>query len=94
MSEANESTHPIAQTSQDTYFHKRLLMEPFLVANDLHSNNTAILVIHTSHNLSERSFAQYIDDLVPIGEVVAKHDIIVASLVIIAEVARLVLVGA
>jgi hypothetical protein len=68
-------------------------MEPFLVANDLDSNNATIFVIHTSYDLSKRTLTKYVDDLVPISEVVAKHDIVITALVVIAVIARLVFVA-
>ena len=67
-------------------------MEPLLVANDLDSNNATILVIHTSYDLSKGTLTEYVDDLVPIGEVVAKHDIVITALVVVAVIARLVFV--
>jgi hypothetical protein len=68
-------------------------MEPFLVANDLDSNNATIFVVHTSYDLSKRTLTKYVDDLVPISEVVAKHDIVITALVVIAVIARLVFVA-
>ena len=68
-------------------------MEPLLVADDLDGNNATILMIHTSYDLSKRTFTKYVDDLVPIGEVVAKHDIVITAFVVVAVIARLVFVA-
>jgi hypothetical protein len=46
-------TYPVSQTSQNTHFHKRLLVKPFLVANNLDGNDATISMIHASHDLPE-----------------------------------------
>jgi preprotein translocase subunit SecG len=69
-------------------------VESFLVANDLDGDNATVSMIHTSHDLPERSLSKYVNDLVPIGEVVTKHNIVIASLVVIPVVAGLVFVAA
>ena len=85
-------TYPVSQTSQDAHFYKRLLVEPLFVADDLDSNDTTIPVIHTSHNLTERSLAEHVNNFISIGKVVAKHDVVVATLIVVAVIARFILV--
>jgi hypothetical protein len=64
-------------------------VKPFLVANDLDGNDATVSMIHASHDLPERSLSKYVNDLVPIGEVITKHNVVVASLVVIPVVAGL-----
>jgi hypothetical protein len=52
-SDVKVKTYPVSQTSQNTHFHKRLLVKPFLVANDLDGNDATISMIHASHDLPE-----------------------------------------
>jgi hypothetical protein len=52
-SDVKVKTYPISQTSQNAHFHERLLVKPFLVANNLDGNNATISMIHASHDLPE-----------------------------------------
>ena len=93
-SDVKVKTYPVSQTSQNTHFHKRLLMEPLFVTDDLDGNNATIFVDLTSDDLSKRTLTKYVNNLVPIGEVVAKHNIVITTLVVVAVVARLIFVTA
>lgn len=61
-------------------------MEPLFVANNLDGNQDTSLVIDASHHLPEASLSKHIDDLIPIREVVAWHNCVVATLIVVSEV--------
>lgn len=49
-------------------------MESLLVTNDLDSNHLSSLVISTLQNLTERAFAEDVDDFVAIMEVIMRDE--------------------
>jgi hypothetical protein len=61
-------------------------MEPLLVADDLDGDKNARLVVNAADDLPEASFAEYIDNLVPVREMIAGHDGVVSALVVVAKV--------
>lgn len=61
-------------------------MKPLLVPDDLHCHDPSILMIHTPHDLPKAALPKHINDLVPIRQMIAKNDIVVASLVVVPEV--------
>ena len=61
-------------------------MEPFLVADDLDGDKDARLVVDASHDLPKASLAEHIDNLVPIGKMIPRHNRIVSPVVVIAKV--------
>ena len=63
-------------------------METLLVANDLHCHKNSGFVIDTAHDLTEAAFAEKVDDLISVGQVVSFHNVIVTSFVIVAKVGR------
>lgn len=63
------------------------MMETFLVSDDLDSNRLSSGMIAALEDLAERALAQYIDDLVPVREMIASDDNVIATFVIIAVVA-------
>lgn len=63
-------------------------MESLLVANDLDGNKHACLVINAPDDLAKTSLSEHIDNLIAVGEVVARHDGVVSTLVVVAEVGR------
>ncbi len=81
--------YPFAKLLEDVDFDKSLLVESFLVADDLHRNEDTGLVINTPDNLPEASLPEHINDLVSIGEMIARDDRIVSSLVVVTKVGQL-----
>src|SRR5690242_5812128 len=84
-----QSKNPFAQLLQDVNLDQSLLMESFLVADDLDGNKASCLMIDATYNLSEATLAEQVNDLVPIGEMVAKDYVIVTTIIIVSEVGGL-----
>lgn len=61
-------------------------MESLLVADDLDSNNSTFFMVNASHDLAETALAQNVNDLIPIRQMIAHHNIVVAALIIVAEI--------
>lgn len=85
----SSSTYPVSQLLQDIHLHQGLLMEPLLVPDDLHRYQTSRLVIDTPNDLAEASFAQNIQHLVAVRQMIANDDLVIATLIIIAKIRRL-----
>lgn len=64
-------------------------MEPFLVADDFDSNQATSFVIDASHNLSETTLSEKIDDLISIQEMIPTSNCVIPSIIIVPEVLRL-----
>ena len=79
-------SYPFAKLLQNVYFNQGLLMESFLVADDLHSDQDARLVIDTPDHLPKASFAKDINNFVSIGKMVAWDDGVVAPFIVVAKV--------
>lgn len=87
-------THPLPQLPQYPHLHKRLLMKPLLIPYNLHRHHPALLMVHTPHHLPKTPLPQQIHHLIPIRQMVAHHDIVIAPLIIIPIVSGLrVLLG-
>lgn len=82
----DDFTCPFLQLLENVDLHKRLLMESFLVTNDLHRNKDSSLVVHAAHDLAKTSFAEEINHFVAICEVISLHDIIITAFIVIAKV--------
>lgn len=79
-------TNPFDEVLENLDLDKRLVMEAFLVADDLDSNHITRLVIAALENLSERSLPENVNDLVAEHDVVVRDDEIVSAFVVVAEV--------
>ena len=84
----NVSTYPFFQLVQDVDLDERLLMESFLVPYDFDGAQAPKLVINASHYLSKAALSEYVDDLIPIRQVIAHDNVVVASLIIVSEIGR------
>ncbi len=78
--------HPFTQIVQDLDLHKCLMMEPFLVSDDLNGHRFTSTVISTMQNLTKRSLPERVNHFVPIGQVIVIDDKVVTSIIIIAVV--------
>ena len=83
----------LAQVQQDLQFDSSLMLELLLVANDLDGHDFASLVILALESLSKRALSKEVKDLKAVGNVIAEHDVVIASLVIV-PVVELVVLGA
>lgn len=61
-------------------------MESFLVSNNLYSHHIARGVIPASQDLTERSLAQSIDDLVSELNMVTRDDLVVSTFIVVAMI--------
>ena len=82
------ATHPFAKLLQNVHLHQCLLMETLLVADDLDGHKRSGLVIHATHNLTKAAFTQHINHLIPIRQMVAKHNVVVPSVVVVPVIVR------
>jgi len=64
-------------------------MEPLLIANDLDSDENPGLVVDAADNLAEAPLSEDVNNFVPVGQVVPRHDGVVATLIVVAKVGRL-----
>lgn len=62
-----ENTHPFPQIIQDLDFNQGLVMEAFLVSNDLDGHRFTRAVVAAVQDLTKRAFTQNVDDLVAVG---------------------------
>ena len=60
--------------------------EPRLVLDDLDTHEPLVLVVVTPHCLSETAFAQQLNDLKPILEMIISHQLIISLLVIVTTI--------
>ena len=80
---------PFLELLEEVYLNQGLLVEPLLVANDLHSNQAPRFVIDTSHHLTEATLSQNINDFVSVGQMVSDDNVVVTSLIVIAKISLL-----
>jgi hypothetical protein len=80
------NAYPFTQIVQYLDLHKCLMMEPFLVSDDLNGNRFTSTVISTVQNLTKGSLPERINHFVSIGQVIAIDDKIVAPIIIIAVI--------
>ena len=76
-------THPFAQLLKDVDLNQSLLMEPLLVTDDLDGHGLARAVITAVKHLAERAFAEGIDNLISVREMIVCDDLVVAAIVIV-----------
>lgn len=76
----------IFEMEQNLELNSCLMLELLLISNNLNSNYLSRLMINALERLSKRPFTQKVNDLEPIRNMVLQHDIIVSSLIIIAEI--------
>lgn len=80
--------HPFNQVFQDLDLDQSLMVEALFVPNDLDGHHFARLVVAALQDLTERAFAQHVDDLVPIKDMVVWDNEVVASFVVVAKIVR------
>ena len=67
------------------------MLEFLLVPDNFDGHDLSCLVIHAFQCLSERAFAQEIDDLESVRDLILEYDIVIASFVIVTAVVLMVL---
>lgn len=80
---------PFLELLQKIHLNESLLVESFLVPDDFDRDEAAGFVINTSHDLSETSLAQNINHLISICKVIADNNVVIAPIVIVAEIGGL-----
>ena len=65
-------------------------MEPLLVTNDLHSDQSSVFVINATDHLTKAALSEHIDYLVTVREVITHHDVVIASIIVVTIVAGLI----
>ena len=80
---------PFLELLQKVHLDQSLLVKSFLIADDFNRDKTAGFVVNASHDLPKTSLAQHVDHLVPICEVVTDDNVVIAPIVIIAEIGSL-----
>eukprot|EP00982_Pelagococcus_subviridis_P014028 31303-Pelagococcus_subviridis.AAC.7 len=78
----------VPQVLQDLHLDQSLGVKPLLVPNHLDGFHRLRLVIETPHDLPEAPFADDLDDLVPVREVIVRDDDQVVPVVVVPVVVR------
>ena len=79
------------QVEKDFELNACLVLELFLVPDNLDCNNLVGLVINTFECLAERAFAEEVKDFEAVSDVVLENDVVVATLIVIATIELVVL---
>ena len=72
----------LTQHLQNLDLHQRLLVEPGFVPDNLQSAVLLGLIVFHQEHLAKASAAEYLDDLVPVGNVIEQLHFVVSSLVV------------
>jgi len=86
VSRDSTSTYPVAQLLQDIDFDESLLVESFLVPDDLDCHKSTLAVVNTPDNLTKASLSENVDYLVAVCEMVSRHNGVIPSFVVVAKV--------
>ena len=70
------------QVFEDVHLDLGLLVKPLLITNDFERDHTASLVVVALDDLAKRPFAERRHDLVAVGDVVARHNDVVAAFIV------------
>ena len=82
------TTHPFPEIIQYLDLYKSLMVEALLIPDNLDSHHLARAMISTRQHLSERALPERIDNLVPIREVIAVHNKVIPTIIVITKVIR------
>lgn len=77
---------PFLELFKEVDLYQGLLVESFLVADDFDCNQDAVLVVDTSDHLTKASLTQNINNLIAVGQMITENNVVVATIVVIAEV--------
>ena len=83
-----KKAYPFAQVIQNLDLNKRLVVEALLIPDNLDSHHLARAMVATREHLSERALPERIDNLVPIREVIAVHNKVIPTIIVITKVIR------
>ena len=81
--EKRDTSYPFTKVVQNLDFHEGLMVEPFLIPDNLHSNGLASAMVPATEHLAKRSFAQGVHDLVAEGKMVAFNNLVITSFIVI-----------
>lgn len=76
----------LLEVLEDLQFHSSLVLELFLVPDELHSDQLVGLVVQTLNGLAEAPFPEELEDLKSETNVVFQDDLVVPSFIVIAIV--------
>ena len=76
----------LLQIPQEAQFDTSLMLEAFLVADDLDGDHGLLLVIEAFESLAKAPGAQLVEHFKPVCQMILQDDLVVASLVIKAEI--------
>ena len=76
---------------QDLELNTCLVLEFLLVPDDLDGDDLTSLMINALQGLAKRSFAQEVDDLEPVCDLILEYDVVVAPLIVVAAIILVVL---
>ena len=79
----------VSQVLQNLNLDCRLVVEAFLVTNDLECNELTLLVVKHTQSLPETALAEEIDHLIAICDVIFEHNLVVATFVVVSVVVLL-----
>lgn len=77
---------PFLELLKEVDFYQSLLVESFLVADDFDCNQDSMLVVDTSDNLAKAAFTQDVNNLIAVGHMITKNNVVVSTIVVIAKV--------
>ena len=73
----------VLQVLQDFEFHSSLVLVPLLVLDDLHRHHLLCLVVQALESLSKAAFAEEVQHLKSIRDVVLQNDLVITVFVVI-----------
>lgn len=76
------------QVHEDLKFDARLVLEPFLIPDELYRHHLLCLVVETLQGLSEAALTQELQHLETVSNMVLNHYLIVPTFIVEAEVVR------
>ena len=76
----------VTQVKQDLEFYSSLMLELLLVSNDLACHCFSSFVINAFQCLTKGAFAQEVDDLKPVGNMILQDHIIITAVIIISAI--------
>ena len=71
---------------QDLEFHASLVLELFLVSDDLDGDHLLGFVVHAFDGLPKATLSQKLEDFVPVAKMVLEDDLIIALVIVVAMV--------
>lgn len=77
---------PVLEVLQDTQLDASLVLESFLVADNLDGDHLLLFVVEALQSLAETATANLLDYFVPVCEVVFHHNLVVTAFIVVSKV--------